>query len=197
MIHVLHFLKLTLGNTRSHGRRRRTAARRHIDHLIHQLGARPPLVRQEFHLFSPLSSLNLFDIGQHAAVAKRTGQLGNDQAVAVKASQCNKLPDIAQLAQVVVEAANFRIGHATGVPVETGRQVVRQHLMRIGGMDAIGKVLGVGNAGDGRLHPNHVGVRSIGNGTLDAIVNAGCQLVVAFADAAEFPVKVDLNVSIV
>mmetsp|Transcript_28300 Transcript_28300/g.81856 ORF Transcript_28300/g.81856 Transcript_28300/m.81856 type:complete len:259 (-) Transcript_28300:741-1517(-) len=63
--------------------------------------------------------------------------------------------------------------------------------MRVGRLDAIGELLGVGNAGDLGFHPNEIGTRSVSSGALDAVVNTGLELVVSFADSAKFPVEVD------
>lgn len=62
-------------------------------------------------------------------------------------------------------------------------------------MDAICKFLGIWDSRNCSLHPNEVAVGTIGSSTLNAIVNASLDLIVTFTDAAEFPVKVNLQES--
>ena len=184
--------KLRLGHTGTHGRRRRDTSRRHIDHLIDEFGTGPLLVRQELHLLFALLALNLFDVGDHAAVSKGARQLGDDESVAVETGQRDELPDVAQATEVVVETGNLLVGHARSVPVEGRTEIVGQHLVRVHLSHAVAKELGIGNSGNLGLHPNEIRVGSVRPSPLDAVLDAGTELVVALANAALFPIKVDL-----
>ena len=58
--------------------------------------------------------------------------------------------------------------HTGSVPVEGLRAVVGEHLVRELGMHSVGELAGLLNVGHGALHPDQVGVRRKGPGTVDA-----------------------------
>jgi hypothetical protein len=97
--------------------------------------------------------------------------------------------------QIVREASNLLIRHTGSIPVEAGTKIVGQHLVGVVFMNAVRKLFGVGDSRNLGFHPNEVGVRGIGTSALDAIVNAGSQLIVPFADTTFLPVKVNLAIS--
>lgn len=60
------------------------------------------------------------------------------------------------------------------------------------GVDAVGKLLGLGKVGQLALHPHGVAVRAVGDGAVDGAVAAALEAVVALAGAGGVPVKVDV-----
>ena len=62
--------ELRLRDAGTHGRRRGGPARRHVDHLVDELGPGPPLVRQQLHLLVALLALDLFDVREHPPIGK-------------------------------------------------------------------------------------------------------------------------------
>lgn len=71
---------------------------------------------------------------------------------------CVYLPHEAQATQLPVEERHLLLRHASGIPVKAGREVVRQLLVRHGGVDALGEGPGLGDVGLGSLHPEEVGM---------------------------------------
>jgi hypothetical protein len=104
-------------------------------------------------------------------------------------------PTVHLLSQIIREARNLLIRHTGSIPVEAGTKIVGQHLVRMVFMDPVGKLFSIADSRNLSFHPNEVGVRGIGTSALDAIVNAGSQLIVPFADTTFFPVKVNLTMS--
>lgn len=165
-------LELGFGNAGTHSGRRRCSTRCHIDGLINEFGAAPALMLEQFDLILAFLALDALDVGEHTLVGKGSGQFRDNEAVAVKASQGDELPDVAQTTEVVVKVGHVLVRHATGIPVEGWRQIVGQHLVRDDRSDALAELSGIGNGGNLGLHPNQVGVGAVGNGALNAIVNS-------------------------
>lgn len=60
------------------------------------------------------------------------------------------------------------------------------------GVNAISEILGLLEVGQLRLHPDGIGVRSIGDGTVDGAVAAALQSVVSLTGSGSIPIEVDV-----
>mmetsp|Transcript_4601 Transcript_4601/g.12926 ORF Transcript_4601/g.12926 Transcript_4601/m.12926 type:complete len:243 (+) Transcript_4601:563-1291(+) len=183
--------ELRLGHPLPHGGRRTDTPARHSDHLIHQFRPGPPLMSQQFHLPVAFLPLHVPHVSEHALVTVRPCQFGNDQPVGMEARECDELPRVSQFAEIVVEIAELSVGHARGVPVEGGAEVVCEHLMGVHLLDTLGELPGVGYSRDLGLHPNEIGVGSVRSRPPDAVIDPRLELIVPFADAARFPIEVN------
>mmetsp|Transcript_7003 Transcript_7003/g.22984 ORF Transcript_7003/g.22984 Transcript_7003/m.22984 type:complete len:422 (+) Transcript_7003:333-1598(+) len=182
-------LELRLGDAGTHGRGRGGAARRDAHLLVHELCTRPVLVPEQLDAGLALGALDHVDVGVHAALGVALDKLVGDEPVGVEAGQGDELPDEAAAAKLAGEGLHLVLGHAGRVPVERGRQVVRQHLARVGRVDAGRKLVGLRQDGLGRLHPQQVGVGRVGLGAGDGHIGAGLEAVVALARPRLLPAE--------
>jgi hypothetical protein len=113
----------------------------------------------------------------------------------INSTSISSTPTVHLLSQIIREAGNLLIRHTGSIPVEAGTEIVGQHLVGVVLMDPVSKLFSFGDSRNLGFHPNEVGVRGIGTSALNAIVNAGSQLVVPFANTTFLPVKVNLTMS--
>mmetsp|Transcript_11096 Transcript_11096/g.25582 ORF Transcript_11096/g.25582 Transcript_11096/m.25582 type:complete len:591 (-) Transcript_11096:418-2190(-) len=190
--HLAHLLlgrKLLLGHARAHRGRGGGATRGERHLLVHELGARPGLVLEDGYRGASLLPLDHLGVGGHPARGKLLDEVVRDQAVGVEARERDELPHEPALPELVGERLDLLVGHAGGVPVERGREVVREHLVGVRRVHGAGELVGLGEDGLGRLHPDQVGVRGVGLGACDREVEAGVEAVVALARTGRLPVK--------
>ncbi len=117
--------------------------------------------------------------GQHAVLAQGGRELLRRQAVDLVAAVGDEVEDEAHLPELGRELAHLVVAHPGGVPVERGREVVGQHLVREDGVDGVGELPGVGEVGGLGLHPEQVGEGRRGERLGDRVVDAAADLVVA------------------
>mmetsp|Transcript_500 Transcript_500/g.1112 ORF Transcript_500/g.1112 Transcript_500/m.1112 type:complete len:214 (+) Transcript_500:751-1392(+) len=107
----------------------------------------------------------------------------------MEARQRDELPHEAGVAQLVGEALHLLVRHAGRVPVEAGRQVVREHLVWELALHRAREVFSLRQDRLRRLHPQQVGVRSIRLGACDGELDAVVQTVVTLARTGCFPIE--------
>jgi hypothetical protein len=88
----------------------------------------------------------------------------------------------AQLAQLLLEGGDGAVVQVA-LPVEGRRAVVGQHLAGELLVDALGELARLADVGLGRLAPDQIGVRRIGQAALDGILDAALDVVEAFVGA--------------
>ena len=117
---------------------------------------------------------------KHAVLPQRGGELLGGDAVDLVSAVGDEVEDEAHLAELFGEGPHLVVGHAGGVPVERRREVVREHLVGVHGVDGLGELSGVGEVGRLGLHPEEVGERRRGKRFRDRIGYAAADLEVAF-----------------
>lgn len=93
-----------------------------------------------------------------------------------------------ELAEVPDERLHLLGAETSGVPVERGRQVVREPLARNLLVDTVGELLGLSVDGALGLHPDEVGVGSESDRTTDGALGAALETEVALTGAGRRPV---------
>eukprot|EP00123_Amoebidium_parasiticum_P010021 comp19842_c0_seq1/m.23907 comp19842_c0_seq1/g.23907 ORF comp19842_c0_seq1/g.23907 comp19842_c0_seq1/m.23907 type:complete len:574 (+) comp19842_c0_seq1:210-1931(+) len=181
-------LELLLRDTLTHDGGGGQATHHRLELLVNQVGTGPRLVGECLDLVLALHALDVLDVGQHAALAVVLGKVVDGQGIAVEPSQGDELPHVAHLAQVRNEGANLGIRHAGSVPVEGRGQVVAEQLVGVDLKHALGKLLGLGHNGLGRLHPGNVGVVREEHLAVGGILGAAQHAVVALGRAGGIPV---------
>mmetsp|Transcript_26252 Transcript_26252/g.54066 ORF Transcript_26252/g.54066 Transcript_26252/m.54066 type:complete len:519 (-) Transcript_26252:151-1707(-) len=185
-------VELLLCDTRAHDTCGGLATRDNVAGLVDDLGAAPFLVSQGLHTVLPLLALDKLHVSSCPALGVVPSEEVDAERVAVEARQGDKLPAESQLRKIPDEGLHLGIGHAGGIPVEGGAQVVGEHLVRNRGLHRRGEVLGLAQNGLPRLHPHAVAVGSEGDGALDAEVRGALDAVVALNRARGVPVEVDV-----
>ena len=174
----------------AHGRRRVAAAGGNVGHLVHELRARPPLVLDERAPDLALLALDHRVVRAHAALRVALDEVVDGEAVGVEAREGDELPHEAKLAQLSREALDLIVVHARRIPVERGREVVREELVRPHRVDALCELGGLGDGRHGGLHPDDVAVRRPRLRARDGELSARRDAVVALTRAGGFPIEV-------
>ena len=130
---------------------------------------------------------------EHALLPQRGGELLAGDAVDLVPAVGDEVEDEPHLAEFLWERPHLVVGHAGGVPVERGGQVVGQHLLGVHGVDRVGELLGVGEVGGLRLHPEDVGERRCGQRLGDRVRDAAADLVVALRRLGPLAVPCDVG----
>lgn len=185
-------MELVLGDTLAHRARTRHATLDHLQQLIHVVRTGPLLVLDDIDTTIHLRLLHQLAVGTHALAAVGAAELVGDQRRGVQTRERDELPAVAQLRETRDVGLLLRAWHRR-LPVERWRQVVRQLLLGPHGVHAASEVLGLLVVWQLRLHPDGVGVWRIGDGTVDAALDATLQTVVALARAWVVPVPEDLG----
>src|SRR3546814_19069002 len=87
----------------------------------------------------------------------------------MEASKCDELPYVTKLAEFIVKCSHLLLSHARSVPVEGGRQIVCQHLVRKHRMNTESEVACLLDARFRGFHPQQLSVRSISHPACDGV----------------------------
>ena len=90
-------------------------------------------------------------------------------------------------------ALHLLVAHAGRVPVERGREVVGQHLVRVHGVDRLRELAGVVEVRGLRLHPDQVGERRGRQRLGDRVLDPALDLVVALRRLGQLAVPADVD----
>lgn len=104
----------------------------------------------------------------------------------------DELPAVAQLAQTLDIRLLLRARHGS-LPVERGREVVSEFLLRVHGVHALGELLGLLEIGEFALHPDGVCVGTVRDGAVDGAFAAALESVVSLSCSWRVPVPWDVD----
>ncbi len=94
------------------------------------------------------------------------GEVEHAVVEGVEAGQGDELELVAHGAQFALELGDLVVVEG-GLPVERGRAVVREHLVRVLRVDRLGELAGLGQVRGAGLDPDEVGVRGVGQAAGD------------------------------
>jgi hypothetical protein len=186
-----HSFELVLRNTSTHGTRTRHTTLHHLQQLIRVVRTRPLLMLHHIHTAIHLRLLDQLAIGTHALLAVRAAELIRDERGGVQTSQGDELPAVPEVGKTL-DVRLLLVARHRSLPVERRRQVVRELLLGVHGVDALSEGLGLLEVGQLRLHPDGVGVWGVGESAVDAALDAALHAVVAFAGSRVVPVPEDV-----
>jgi hypothetical protein len=185
-------MELILRHALPHRTRAAHATLHHLQQLIDIVRARPLLMLDHVAARVHLRLLHQLAIRAHPLPAVRLRELIADQRGGVQARKRDELPAVAQLREALDVRLLLGARHGR-LPVERGRQVVRELLLRVDGVHALGELLRLAEVGQLALHPDGVGVGRVGDGAVDGALAAALEAVVALAGAGQVPIEVDVD----
>eukprot|EP00128_Syssomonas_multiformis_P016434 Colp12_sorted_trinity150504_noHs@9148 len=150
--------KLLLSDTLAHRACGEETTLGSLEGGIDEVRAGPCLVSKSLDAVGTLLSLNALDVGHHATLGIVTSEKVDRKTCAVETSKGNELPHEAELAEIPDVGSDLLVVHASLVPVERGREVVRHHLLGVHSLDAGSELLGLSKDRALGLHPHEVGI---------------------------------------
>ena len=162
--------------------------------VIAIVGPRPLLVSEGLNTQSPLLPLDVLHVGQHSSGASiLLGNVINGQGVGVEPTESDEVPGEPEGSDFALEALDGSIIHTSGIPVERGRQVVGQHLVRANSMDNGSELAALLNVGGSGLHPDEIGNGGEVDGSHGTVVNTTDNTEVALTRAGSLPAPVNIT----
>ena len=201
--------ELVFSHTSTHSRGRRDTTSDRLDEAISIVCTAPFLVREDVASNLTLTALHKLNVSLHALLSKVFGEHVRDVRIGMetrelesaigqltsrqnlkKITHSDELPDEAKLAEFPNVGLHVVLVETSSLPVERRAQVVCEPLAWMHCVDTSSELLGLSQDRFLGLHPEEIGVRSEGVGTVDGALGTTLVPVVTLTGTRGIPVPV-------